>query len=41
MIPFSSQYRTRIVIGLQPRNSTPSSGMAFATSSAASDACDR
>ena len=33
-MPFSTQYRTRIVIRLQPKNSTPMSGMALATSRA-------
>jgi hypothetical protein len=34
MIPFSSQYRIRIIQTFQPRNSAPKSGMAFATISA-------
>ena len=29
-IPFSSQYRTRIVIRLQPKNSTPMIGITLA-----------
>src|SRR4051794_12095357 len=32
-IPFSTQYRTRIVHRLQPKNSTPTSGIRFATTS--------
>ena len=36
-IPFSTQYRTRIVIRLQPKNSTPTIGIAFATSRAIAD----
>ena len=36
-MPFSTQYRTRIVIRLQPKKTTPTSGIAFAVTLAAAD----